>query len=70
MGANNSKEAKKEDGGKRYGQPVPVKNEDYSKELPREKLPKNLQNIVDKEDTLWDEISEGRYVALVQSLRS
>ena len=63
MGAGNSKEAKKEqDVGGRYSQPVPVKSEDYTKELPREKLPKNLQNIVDEEDSLWDDISEGRYV--------
>ena len=64
MGAGSSKEAKetKGDVGARYSKPIPVKAEDYSKELPREKLPKDLQNIVDKEESLWDDISEGRYV--------
>jgi len=32
-----------------------------SKPLPREKLPKDLQKIVDKEDDVWDEIYDGQY---------
>jgi hypothetical protein len=32
-----------------------------SEPLPREKLPKDLQKIVDKEDDLWDTIYEGQY---------
>ena len=70
MGANNSKPSKPEDSKARYSRPVPVKDEDYSKVLPREKLPKNLQNIVDKEDSLWDEVSEGRYGARLRPCAS
>jgi hypothetical protein len=32
-----------------------------SEPLPREKLPKDLQKIVDKEDDLWDTIYDGQY---------
>jgi hypothetical protein len=32
-----------------------------SEPLPREKLPKDLQKIIDKEDDLWDTIYDGQY---------
>jgi hypothetical protein len=32
-----------------------------SQPLPREKLPKDLQKIVDKEDDMWDVIYDGQY---------
>ena len=32
-----------------------------SQPLPREKLPKDLQSIVDKEDDVWEDIYDGRY---------
>lgn len=32
-----------------------------SQPLPREKLPKDLQLIVDKEDDVWEEIYDGQY---------
>jgi fission process protein 1 len=35
-----------------------------SKPLPREKLPKDLQKIVDKEDEWWDQIYDGQYDSL------
>ena len=62
MGSGNSTPSKEEETGSRYSAPVLVKEDDYSKQLPREKLPNDLQKIVDKEDTLWDDIYEGRYV--------
>ena len=61
MGGNNSKAADP-DAGNRYSTPVPVKDEDYSKPLPREKLPQELQKIVDNEESLWDKVYEGQYV--------
>jgi hypothetical protein len=35
-----------------------------SEPLPREKLPKDLQKIVDKEDEWWDVIYDGQYDSL------
>jgi hypothetical protein len=35
-----------------------------SEPLPREKLPKDLQKIVDKEDEWWDLVYEGQYDSL------
>jgi hypothetical protein len=32
-----------------------------SQPLPREKLPKDLQSIVDKEDDVWADIYDGQY---------
>ena len=32
-----------------------------SQPLPREKLPKDLQSIVDKQDDVWEEIYDGQY---------
>ena len=32
-----------------------------SEPLPREKLPKDLQKIVDKDDDWWDQIYDGQY---------
>ena len=32
-----------------------------SEPLPREKLPKDLQKIVDKEDDWWDSFYDGQY---------
>ena len=60
MGAGPSKEAKDQDAGTRYSKLVAVATEDYSKPLPREKLNKDLQKIVDKDDSLWDDVYEGR----------
>ena len=62
MGGNSSKEALKPKEAKntRFSQPVPVEEDDYSKPLPYEKLPKKLQEIVDNEESLWDSVYEGR----------
>ena len=62
MGGSSSKETPKTDVGSRYTKPLPVKDEDYSKPLPREKLPEELQRIVDNEESLWDKVYEGQYV--------
>jgi hypothetical protein len=35
-----------------------------SEPLPREKLPKDLQKIVDKDDDWWDQIYDGQYDSL------
>ena len=35
-----------------------------SEPLPREKLNKDLQKIIDKEDDLWDSIYDGQYESL------
>ena len=61
MGGSSSKEAQEPDQPKntRFSQPVPVKEEDYSKPLPYEKLPKRLQDIVDNDESLWDSVYEG-----------
>ena len=36
----------------------------HSEPLPREKLPKDLQKIVDKDDDWWDQIYDGQYDSL------
>lgn len=61
MGGNTSKEQIKQENS-RFSQPIPVKDEDYTKPLPREKLPENLQKIVDNEESLWDTLYDGGYV--------
>lgn len=33
-----------------------------SQPLPREKLPRDLQSIVDKQDDVWEDIYDGQYV--------
>ena len=66
MGGNNSKEAPQKND--RFSEPVPVKGEDYSKPLPYEKLPADLQKIVDNEESLWDSVYEGQYVILLSEL--
>ena len=38
-----------------------------SQPLPREKLNKDLQKIVDKEDDLWDNLYDGQYESLLLS---
>jgi len=63
MGGNNSKPAA--DYGTQYSQPKPVEGENYSKPLPYKKLPKELQDLADNEETLWDSVYEGQYVALL-----
>ncbi len=35
-----------------------------SKALPREKLPKDLQKLVDREDDFFESLYEGQYVQL------
>ena len=35
-----------------------------SEPLPREKLPEDLQKIVDKDDNLWDQVYDGQYDSL------
>ena len=63
MGGNTSKEAAKPNPKKnsRFSDPIPVEGEDYSKPLPYQKLPKELQQIIDNEESLWDEVYEGQY---------
>ena len=58
MGGSSSKEA---DRGSKYTPPKPVEKEDYSRPLPYEKLPADLQKLVDKDDeSLWDSVYEGQ----------
>jgi hypothetical protein len=37
-----------------------------SQPLPREKLPKDLQSIVDKQDDVWEEIYDGQYAGPIR----
>jgi len=80
MGGTNSKESPAPSPKEKYIQPEPVKSADYSKELPREKLPPSLQKIVDNEESLWDNVKDGhasestdsniRYAAYATRLRT
>jgi hypothetical protein len=43
---------------------VPGKDPYPDEHMPREKLPEKLQKIVDDEDTLFDQLYDGKYVVL------
>ena len=66
MGGNVSKiKEEREEARERYRPPKKVEEDEYTKPLPpMEKLPPALQKILDNEESLWDSVREGQYVAV------
>lgn len=66
MGAGNSKEQKPLHESIKSNNvstnPAPIKGEDYSKPSNHSTLPKELQDLVDRDDSTWETIYEGQYV--------
>ena len=71
MGGSSSKEAPIQDTNRSAVPPAnPAPVHDENAPLPREKLPKALQKIVDNDDdSLFDQLYEGRYVSPPSTIR-